>query len=180
MSASKWLRGCMVVGILSLTGRAPLQGQQVWGGSSSLQELAARALRDSNDAQVQYDLALAYWHLKQWDSTEHALRTAVIIDPRAAEAWLALGFLPYARRPQLLHEAEGDNPPDSVRAAVSQALRLQRHAFLIDPLVDLRIIGAVFPIKDRVAVPTVRGGTVEVGNPIGAFLSGDYTTAYRT
>src|SRR3989442_810612 len=90
---------CLIV-MLLLGSRGGLQSQGL-KVSQRLKDLEAAAQRDSNDAFAQYNLALGYWSKKRYDDAERALRTCVQIDPRFAAAWLALGTLPYARRPRL-------------------------------------------------------------------------------
>ncbi len=108
-------------------------------------ELETRARADSTDAAAQYNVALGYWSEKRFDDAERALHTAVAIDQRFAQARLALAFLPYARRPRLYTELfRHEVPADQVKV-IEQANREYRHAFLIDPLVDLRIIAAATP-----------------------------------
>ena len=113
--------------------------------SASLGALEAAARRDSNDAAAHYNVALAYWNAKRWDDAERALRLAVSIDPRFAQAYLALSRLPYARRGSLWNEVQKGDVPKELIPAVEESDRLYRRAYLIDPLVDMRIEGAVAP-----------------------------------
>jgi Tfp pilus assembly protein PilF len=142
-----------------------------------LEELEARAQRDSNDAAAQYALALGYWSKKRYDDAERALRVAVTIEPRFAEGWLALGVLPFARRPQLREEQAKGKVPDDWKPALVESNRLMRRAYLIDPLVDLRILGVVEP--PRVMVTRVgRNRLFFTTNPFSAFVEGHYNLAY--
>ena len=111
--------------------------------SKSLEELERVAQSDSNDAAAHYNVALAYWNARRYDDVERSLKTALQIEPRFAVARLGLAYLPFARRPQLWREIYDDEVPDDWRAPMEEANRQYRHAFLIDPMVDLRIIGAV-------------------------------------
>jgi len=113
----------------------------------SLPELEARARADSNDPAAHYNVALAYWNEKRYDDAEHSLRTAISLEPRFAEAHLALACLPFARRAKLWNEIfEGEVPQDQI-PILQQSDREYRHAFLIDPMVDFRIIAAVTPAR---------------------------------
>lgn len=112
-----------------------------------LSELEVRARADSNDAAAHYNVALGYWNEKRLDDAERSLKTAVTIEPRFAPAHLALAYLPFARRPKLWEEVWGDRVPEEFRPVLEQSDREYRHAFLIDPMVDIRIIGAVTPSK---------------------------------
>jgi len=90
-------------------------------------------------------VALGYWGKKRYDDAERALHVATSIEPRFPQALLALAYLPYARRPDLWEEVVRGKVPDGLKAALVDAARLGRRSFLIDPLVDLPIIGAVAP-----------------------------------
>jgi tetratricopeptide (TPR) repeat protein len=114
----------------------------------SLKELEARAQKDSLDPAAHYNVALAYWNEKRYDDAERELKTAGVMDPKLAEAFLALAYLPYARRPKLWAESEDDRVPEEWKAPLEESNRLYRRAFLVNPLVDLRIIGATTPPKD--------------------------------
>ena len=70
------------------------------------------------------------------------------MDPKLAEAYLALAYLPYARRPKLWAEEDADRVPEEWKAAMTESDRMYRRAFLVNPMVDLRIAGATTPPKD--------------------------------
>ena len=156
-------------------GRLQSQGLKV---SQRLKDLEAAAARDSNDPFAYYNLALGYWSKKRYDDAERALRTSVLIEPRLAEAWLALGVLPYARRPQLRDEAMRGKVPEQWVGPLRESQRLMRRAFVIDPLVDLMIVGATEP-PQKMLVLTYRGAIVEALNPFSAFEHGRYSEAFR-
>ena len=113
--------------------------------SAGLGELETRARTDSNDAAAHYNAALAYWNAKRWDDAGRSLRLAVTIDPRFAQAYLALSRLPYARRGSLWGEVEQGRVPRELVDTVEESDRFYRRAYLIDPLVDMKIEGAVAP-----------------------------------
>ncbi|HEU4698398.1 MAG TPA: tetratricopeptide repeat protein [Gemmatimonadales bacterium] len=110
-----------------------------------LPQLELAAQRDSTDPLAHYDVALGYWMAKRWDDAERALRRAVAIEPKTAAAWLALAYLPYARREKLWEEERKGKVPPELQAAVAESDRNYRRAFLIDPLVDLKIYGLMLP-----------------------------------
>jgi tetratricopeptide (TPR) repeat protein len=116
--------------------------------SMSLKELESRAVQDSLDAAAHYNVALAYWNEKRFDDAERELKTAGVIDPRFAEAFLALAYLPYARRPKLWAEESRDKVPQEWKQVLEDSDRMYRRAFLLNPMVDLRIAGAVTPPRD--------------------------------
>lgn len=111
----------------------------------SLGELEKRAAADSNDPIAHYNLALGYWNAKRWDDVESSLRTSLTLEPRLALSRLALSRLVFVRRPRLTEELfESSTVPRDVREALQTADREWRHAFMIDPTVDLKIIAASY------------------------------------
>lgn len=134
----------VALGVLSAA--PPVEAQRI-KLPLKLSELESRARADSNDAAAHYNVALAYWNEKRWDDAERALKTAVSIEPRFAPARLALAYLPFGKRPRLFDEVWDDKVPSDLVASLEQSDREYRHAFVIDPLVDIRIIGAVTPAK---------------------------------
>ena len=145
--------------------------------TTPLASLEAAARRDSNDAEAHYQLALAYWAKERFDDAERSLLTAIAIERRFAPAYLALAYLPYARRPSLMQEEAKGRVPPEWRDPLQESWRLRRRAFLIDPLVDLRIIGAVVPVNEGIRLG--RGGQVAINlDPFAAFVRGDYRFAF--
>jgi tetratricopeptide (TPR) repeat protein len=113
----------------------------------SLSELEKRVKADSNDPAAHYNVALAYWNARKWIDVDRELHLAAKLEPRFAEAHLALAFLPYARQPTLwrdLSEATREVAAD-MRKMITESDREYRQAFLIDPMVDMRIIAAATP-----------------------------------
>jgi tetratricopeptide (TPR) repeat protein len=110
-----------------------------------LGELEQRVKADSNDAAAHYNVALGYWNERRFDEVERELKTALQIEPRFAPAHLALGYLHFGRRPKLWEDIFKRNWPDSVRRAVIEWRQHERAALLIDPTVNLAIIGATRP-----------------------------------
>lgn len=108
----------------------------------SLSELEKTVRSDSNDQFNHYNVALAYWNAKRWEDVDRELRAALALDPRFAEAHLALAYLPIARNRSLgdLSVPRGKEPPRELKDALEQFNREYRHAFLINPLVDMRIM----------------------------------------
>lgn len=125
-----------------LTAAAPVSAQRI-KLPVKLEELEQRVKADSNDAAAHYNVALGYWNEKRFDDAERALKMAVAIEPRFAPAHLALAFIPFARRPKLRDEIWGDALSEDQVQVLKQSDREYRHAFLIDPLVDLRILAVV-------------------------------------
>ena len=170
------LTGVIAVLLLSIVERLQSQGLKV---SQSIKDLEAVAQRDSNDPFAHYNLALGYWSKKHYDDAERELHTSVLIEPRLAEAWLALGALPFARRPQLRDEEMRGKVPEKWTGPLHDSQRLMRRAFVIDPLVDLMILGATQPSEGPILM-NYRGVILAaVVNPFAAFEHGHYSEAYQ-
>ena len=140
-----------------------------------LAELEARAARDSLDPGAHYDAALGSWVGKRYDEAERELRRALAIEPKFAPSCLALAYLPFARRPKLWKEMHERRIPAELSARFEESVRLYQRAFLLDPMVDLKVYGLVMPPRpalvvgfnaDRTYVALVRG--------FESFWNGDY------
>lgn len=140
-----------------------------------LAELERIARIDSTDVGAQYDLGLGYWSKKRFDEADRALRRAVAIEPQFAPAYLALAYLPLARRPQLLKELARGRASETWREVMLESERFRRRAFLIDPLVDVRIIGAA--MRRTGAIPPRRSW---YSDPFASYISGDYLSSFNT
>jgi len=143
----------------------------------SIVDLESAAYRDSNDAAAQYALGIGYWAKKRYDDAERVLRLSVTIEPRFAPAWLALGVLPFARRPKLREEERKGKVPEEWKAALIESRRLTRRAFLIDPLVDLWILSAVDP-EPQFRLIMVHGKVYVFSNPFAALHEDRYDDAF--
>jgi tetratricopeptide (TPR) repeat protein len=135
----------ILLAVLALV--SPLEGQRIKLAKSRA-ELEASLRQDSLDAAAHYNVALAYWNEKRFDDAERELKAAAAIDPKFAEAYLALAYLPYVRRPKLWAEEDQDRVPTEWKAAMLESDRMYRRAFLVNPMVDLRIAGAATPPRD--------------------------------
>lgn len=157
----------------------PLPAQDV-PLAAPLAELERRARVDSNDALAQFDVGLAYWTRGRLDEAERGLRLAVALDPRLACAYLALAELPYARRPSLREELARDRVPDGWRPAILEAEQFERRAFLLDPLIDFRLVA---PVRRRapqqVNVHVGPGAAYVVSMPFDDFRLGRYQAAFQ-
>lgn len=110
-----------------------------------LPELEQRAQKDSNDPAAHFNVALGYWNAKRWEDADRALRTAIMLDARFAPAYVALNYLPYARRSNLWDEIRENRVPEEWRARMEESDRLFRRAYMIDPFVELRSGDVVTP-----------------------------------
>lgn len=127
-----------------------------------LAELEASAARDSNDPMRHYDLALAYLLNRRADDAERALKTALEIDPASAPAHLAMAYIPFARNPRLweIEEINEKTRPEIVQA-LEGSERHRRRAFMLDPLVDLRVLAAIIPPQGKIG-----GGSGDIWNAL--------------
>jgi Tfp pilus assembly protein PilF len=104
----------------------------------NLDSLEARAARESLDAVAHYQVALGYLQRERFDRADSALRRALSLDPRYADAHLALAVAQDGNRRywnQL--QRRGDSAVAAERLARAS---LMRRAFLLDPLVDIRVL----------------------------------------
>jgi tetratricopeptide (TPR) repeat protein len=147
---------------------------------STLSDLETKARQDSNDAGALYELGLRYWDLKRLDDAEREFKQAVAVDPRYAPAYFALSFLPYDRRPKLWKEERKGKIPAEWQPVVQQADQMRHKAFIIDPLVDFRVIGAEPPPQDMVVIPEYGAFTTFylLWLGLGAFGAARYQLSY--
>jgi tetratricopeptide (TPR) repeat protein len=110
-----------------------------------LTQLQAAAVTDSNDPAAHYNLAVGLMSVRRWAAADTELRVALTLDPRFASADLALAYLPYLERPALWNEVYDGHLTPEWHARVDEAERRERAAYLIDPLVDRKILGAARP-----------------------------------
>lgn len=110
---------------------------------ASLSDLQARALKDSDDAAAQYNVALAYWNAQRWNDADSAFHRAIHLDPRFAPAYVGLAFLPYAERSSLGDEVVEQDVPADWKPKVKDSDEMLSRALIIDPLSDMRLAGAV-------------------------------------
>jgi tetratricopeptide (TPR) repeat protein len=107
------------------------------------EELERIAARDSNDAVAHYNLGLGHWSRGDYGAAEGAFREAIALDARLARAYLALAYVPFARDERLWNDWPEVPPEWDER--MREADRLYERAFMIDPVVELKIVGAVVP-----------------------------------
>lgn len=145
-----------------------------------VQELEAASRKDPNDVIARYNLALGYWSQKKYDAAEIELRDALSIEPRFALAYLALSMLPFARREGLWNETLEERVPVEWRDRVIESDRNYRAAFMMNPLLDLRILAAVTPKKSVLweTDPYFSAIYNQWMRPFDDFMTGDYASAY--
>jgi tetratricopeptide (TPR) repeat protein len=123
---------------------APAAAQRVIV-SEKLEDLAARAVKDSNDPAAHYNLAMGYWSKKRYADAERSLNTAVQVDPQFADAYLALSIVrnwddDYWKQ---LRKEQGDS---GVRNHWRRTNSYYRKAFLLDPMIDIKILGGTYRV----------------------------------
>ena len=134
--------------LLGLAFAPPLAGQALKLLTRDFNRVQAAARADSNDAEIQFYLALAYWQKHKWPQTDSLLRLVIRLDPRFAEGYLALYYLPFARRLTLSDEVARGRIPAAWRPAVEEANKFYQRAFRTNPLVDLRLYSVVYEIEE--------------------------------
>ncbi len=140
--------------------------------SVPLPELEKRVRADSNDAAAHYNVAVGYWSAKRWDDADRELRKAVALQPRFAEPHLALAFLPFVRDPHMFDAYRGQDRilisslPEKTQAALKQRTDQYRWAFMMDPMVDLRMIAASSTALDY------RLSDLFYGSTLGKYIDG--------
>ena len=133
---------------LGLAFAPPLAGQALKLMTRDFNRVQALARADSNDAEIQFYLALAYWQKHKWKETDSLLRLAIRLDPRFAEGYLALYYLPFARRLTLADEVSRGRIPKAWEPVVEEANKFYQRAFRTNPLVDLRVFSVASEIEE--------------------------------
>jgi tetratricopeptide (TPR) repeat protein len=158
----RWMTGGWAVVLLS----SPAGAQR----PQPIEELARRAVADSNDPMAHYQLAMGYWEKKKWDEAERELRQSIVLSPQFADGYLALAVLPEKRGERYWRrfaEQRGRPAADSVFA---ESARYLQRAFLNNPLVDLDVLGEFNP-------PPLRVGPVDLGMVVTFWWMSDFKRA---
>lgn len=144
-----------------------------------LPDLEARAMRDSLDPLAAYDLALGYWVKRRYDEAERALRRSIAIESKFAPGYLALAYLPYARQPKLWKELDRKEVSPESAAIIDQSFRMYRRAFIVDPMVDLKVHGLAIPPRPALVVGYYANNVyVALVRGFEGFWNGQYQQAY--
>jgi len=114
---------------------------------AKMSELEDRVNRDSLDPVAHYLVALGYWNEKKWDDVERELHAAIALQPRFADAYLALAFLPFGKSSRLWDDIYDRPMKPEVQKTYEGFEANSRRAYIIDPLVSQAIIGATLPKK---------------------------------
>lgn len=134
--------------LLALCAGAPLSAQRI-SLPRSRAELEKIAQDNPDDAAAHYNLGLGWWSEGKYDQAQAALREALEIEPRFADAEFALAFLPFARDGELWKAVfDADRRGEGEQRILEETDLHYRRAIMIDPLVDKKIMGAVLPKKN--------------------------------
>lgn len=102
--------------------------------------LRAWARRDSLDARAFFDLGMGYWSKDKFDQADSAFRRALVLAPHYAQPHLALALLPFGRGDRYLTDLSHRVSDDSMLGLFRASAQYYRQAYLLDPLVDPRIL----------------------------------------
>lgn len=133
----------------------PIYAQASGDRELSVPQLESLARQDSNDAMAHYRLAMGYWDRKRWDDAERTLKEALVVAPSYPEAHLALGVLPERRGAGYWKARVKKDGEERVRVVLLEGESHFRRAFLLNPLVDLRVLGKFE--EEETGFHTVRG-----------------------
>ena len=157
--------GTLMLGLLVAT---PLAAQRVQP-RAPLRELLARASRDTCDSRALYELAVGYSSARRYDEADSVLRRAIAIDPQLADGFVGVGLV-QERNKRFWERVRHLGGSEAVRAEHERRSAMVRRAFLIDPFVDVRLLGLA--TRQRAYGAYFRPALL-------AFFDGDYQTSYR-
>jgi tetratricopeptide (TPR) repeat protein len=165
--ASRVARWLVVVAALALVPRTPLVAQKL-KIDTPLDQLQHRASVDSTDAVAHFNLAMGYMSRGKWPEAESSLGRALVLEPQFAEAQLGLAVA--RMRNEKFWEALDQQKGDSARRAADEELRrMVTRAFLIDPLVNVRLLALTWRVW----------GNSRGAKAFEAFVEGDYAKAHE-
>lgn len=134
-----------------------------------IEELETRARLDSCDSRALYDLAIGYLAAERYDASDSLLRRAVALDPQFAVGYFALGLVK-DRDERFWRELRRRGGDTAVASERSRRASWTRKAFLVDPFVDVRLMGAVNRHREYGSY---------FGMALNAFVEGNYNGAYN-
>ena len=147
---------------------SPLQAQSI-RLTARVEDLEAAVRTDSCDAAARYNLAIGYLSRNRFEQADSALLRAVALDPQFAVAYFALS-LAQDRNERYWNQLRRQGGDSAVIREARRRVAFERKAFLIDPFVDVRLLGSV-----------MRRGYVSLGvnSAIEHLAEGDYIQAYQ-
>ena len=125
--------------LLPLLIAAPLSAQSP-PAEPPVDSLRLWAARDSLDSRAYFDLGMGLWSRHRYDEADTAFQRALTLSPHYAEPHLALALLPFGRGERYLNDLSHRVSADSIHGLLQNSSRLYREAYLLDPLVDPRIL----------------------------------------
>lgn len=165
--SSRSARGALLALLAGLAFATPAFAQRI-RLSVPLPELMARAARDSCDSHALYQLAYGYVAHERWDAADSVLARAVALDPQLAVAFLGLAIV-RERDERYWSRLRRDGGEAAVTRERDRRAGLFRKALLIDPFVDVRLMGVMY---------RERGFGNAFTMALRAFIDGDYNGAY--
>ncbi len=138
--------------LLSLA--TPLAAQKLMVGAK-LEDLQAAALRDSTDPVAHYNLGMGFWSKKRYAEADSALRRAIAIDPEFADAHLALALV-HSQDDDFMKELKRARGDTGFKSWVKENQHDYRRAFMLDPLVDIKVLGATMYFSNRFRFNLIR------------------------
>jgi tetratricopeptide (TPR) repeat protein len=121
---------------------APLAGQSI-RIQERIEVLEARARQDSTDAAAIFNLAVGRMSQRRWDEADTLLERATSLDPQFAGAHFARSLVRYRHEDywERLQSRGGDT---AVRRELTRRVGFERRAFMVDPFLDVRLLGSVY------------------------------------
>ncbi|HEU4828897.1 MAG TPA: tetratricopeptide repeat protein [Gemmatimonadales bacterium] len=138
------------IAIVTLLGVAsPLQAQG--RSDAKIDSLEHQLLTDSADADLHYALGQLYIGARRYDEADRALRRAIEIEPRFAQAHLAISYLPFIRDEKLWKAVNRGKVPRAQEPIVEEARRFRKTAYMIDPLVNSGVVLVPWWVKMQIS-----------------------------
>lgn len=133
------LRGGLLVALLLALPAVPAAAQRI-RVEERIEDLEARARSDSTDPAALYNLAVGYMSRRRWERVDSLLHRAVSLDPQFAAAYFALA-LSQNRNERYWEQLRRRGGDTAVAAERYRRLGFERRAMLIDPFLDVRLLG---------------------------------------
>ena len=133
------MRATLLRALVVVCAAAPVAAQRE-PTEPPIDSLMAWARRDSLDARAAFDLGMGFWSVGRHDRADTAFRRALVLSPHYAEPRLALALLPFGRGERYLTDLRHRVGVDSLLGIVRASAKFYREAYLLEPLVDPRIL----------------------------------------
>lgn len=133
-----------------------------------VEDLEARARTDSCDAAAQYNVAVGYISRNRFDLADSALQRAVALDQQFALAYFALGLV-QDRNDRYWSQLKRRGGDSAVARERERRDGMTRKAFLLDPFVDVRLMGSMVRTAPYPNIVILAFNAFVEGNYAGAF-----------